>query len=222
MEVYYAIPTKEPAKARTCASMWHAMGYKVAFLMDHDADVAVGADLVITGKYVGYPAALRTLCLALHDIEVVVTGGDDILPDPRKMADEIAKEFLEYFPTTFGVMQPTGDRWILDKDGRAASERICGSPWMGREFRRRINGGTGPFWHEYFHFYCDEEMHDVCERLGVLWQRPDLTHYHDHWLRQQARKRHEYLLKAKADEMRAKALFNTRKAANFPGHEPLP
>jgi len=89
---------------------------------------------------------------------------------------------------TFGVMQPTGHRYGDDAMGRARwpdapayIDRICGSPWIGREFARRVNQGRGPWWPEYFHMHVDEELFNVAKGLGVLWQRRDLIHYHDHW-----------------------------------------
>ena len=126
-------------------------------------------------------------------------------------------------------MQPTGDRWMVHKDGTAASDRICGSPWMGREFIERINGGAGPFWPEYFHFFCDEEMKQVAEQLGILWQRRDLTQKHEHWQRPTNDRtvrldatRPAYLAKAHQNAGEAGKLFKERKAAGFPGSEALP
>ena len=95
--------------------------------------------------------------------------------------------FIRRFET-FGVMQATGDRWGENEpwaraqfpDAPAYIDRICGSPWIGREFARRMNQGKGPFWREYFHMFADEELQCVAQRLGVLWQRRDLTHHHEH------------------------------------------
>lgn len=134
---------------------------------------------------------------------------------------------------TFGVMQPTGDRWGENpKHHRpemrsAYIDRVCGSPWMGREFCRRINGGNGPLWSEYRHMYEDEELYDVAMKLGILWQRPDLIHYHEHWGRKPDATTDdmpEFLKAANSTEEwnKAKALYERRRAAGFPGHEPLP
>ena len=91
---------------------------------------------------------------------------------------------------------------------------------MGVEFCRRIYGGRGPFHEEYFHFFCDEELHEVADRLGILWHRSDLIHYHHHWGRE-GKPRPEYLHPARLNWNKAQTLFNERKAAGFPGHEPL-
>ena len=191
-------------------------------------------------------------------VEWIVTGGDDTDPDPNKRAEEIAAECSEYFAKlhsgikpgdsltvesltaaiygvrcrTFGVMQPTGDRWGENEDWARAKypdrpayiDRICGSPWMGREFCRRMYGGNGPMWPEYFHMFNDEELQCVAEKLGVLWQRRDLIQYHDHWGRDGfGAKAPEFLDRANSpanwDAM--KTIFETRKAAGFPGHEPI-
>lgn len=128
----------------------------------------------------------------------------------------------------FGVMQPTGDRWG-DAQG-AYIDRVAGSPWIGREFARRMYGGSGPYWPEYFHMGVDEELQAVATKLGVFWQRPDLTHYHAHWGRPRPGERMgqvdrmpAFLAEANSPEhwRKYKALFSKRQAAGFPGHEPI-
>lgn len=131
---------------------------------------------------------------------------------------------------TFGVMQPTGDRWGADEpwakamfpDAPAYIDRICGSPWIGREFARRMNQGKGPFWPEYFHMHADEELQCVAQRMGVLWQRPDLTHFHDHPRRDGISRTPDFAQEIySAPHWEAsKKLFESRKAADFPGSEP--
>lgn len=124
---------------------------------------------------------------------------------------------------TFGVMQPTGDPWS-DHMGRII-ERIAGSPFLGREWCLRANQGAGPLWPEYTHCYADEELQNVATRLGVFWQRPDLTHAHQNWARAtgDARDMPAFLTEANSPQHWAKygALFRARKAAGFPGSEPL-
>ncbi len=119
-------------------------------------------------------------------------------------------------------MQPTGDPWS-DTKGRII-ERIAGSPWIGREFCRRMNGGAGPLWQEYTHCFEDEELQCVAQKLGVFWQRPDLTHKHNHWMRKPNAKVPPHLAEATSPQHWAKfkALFEIRKRAGFPGHEPIP
>lgn len=187
--------------------------------------------------YPGYAAAVNALALeVLHlfsGCNWIVSAGDDTEPDATHTAQEIEQSIWPHFCEvnrqleqaatgrnlmktaennnrwdTFGVMQPTGDRWgdhrdthpyrpHYDASGRciqcghmkdhhrhsvgAYIDRVAGSPWMGREFCLRVNQGRGPLWPEYFHMGCDEELQAVATRLEVFWQRPDLTHLHKHW-----------------------------------------
>ncbi len=75
--------------------------------------------------------------------------------------------------------------------------------------------------------FVDEELQAVATKLGVLWQRPDLTQMHQH----EARKVRSYtsadipphLKKWAGPEhwKEAEAIFKGRRAADFPGSEPL-
>ncbi len=128
--------------------------------------------------------------------------------------------------STFGVMQPTGDRFA-----GGSIDRIAGSAWMGREWCLRINQGKGPLWPEYFHMFEDEELQNVATKLGVFWQRPDLIHKHMHFQRESdaidspavAKPVPPHLVYANSKENwdKMKAIFDWRKANGFPGHEPL-
>lgn len=158
---------------------------------------------------------------------------------------------------TWGVMQCTGDRWGESRNTHsfqkwpdhpykcvhcgqpegapphmhgAYIDRTCGSPWMGRSFCERINQGKGPLWPEYFHMGVDRELQEVATRLGILWQRPDLIHYHAHWGRKLEGKpgptsasMPTFLAEANSLEQwnKYEEIFNARKAAGFPGSEPL-
>lgn len=178
----------------------------------------------------------------------VVTGGDDTYPDPTKDADTIARECSAHFHNhmecmyppnkpkwawdlvfdqkrtdmtkspwaTFGVMQPTGDLYA-DR----SIERICGSPWMGREFCKRIYGGNGPLWPEFTHMFVDQHLQEVATKLGILWQRPDLTHHHEHFQRQgdyaRTREVPPHLVKWNTGRhwAESKAIFERLKAGGF-------
>lgn len=139
----------------------------------------------------------------------------------RSLSD---KQLTKIPCSTFGVMQPTGDRW-LDSKGQCAIDRICGSPWIGREFAKRINQGRGPLWPEYHHMFADEELQNVALKYGVLWQRRDLIHEHKHWARPRGYREDMPQWAAainSPEEWRAsQTLFSERKAAGFPGSEPL-
>ena len=129
----------------------------------------VDADyLRVTREYAGWGQSVNGLAAHVfaHDpaCDWIVGGGDDTEPDPTKLAEEIARECSLHFghdpddagdpepvESTFGVMQATGDRWGADEpwaraafpDAPAYIDRICGSPWIGREFARRMNQGAG-------------------------------------------------------------------------------
>jgi len=255
MSVWYCIPAKRPL-AESTLPMWKAAGYRVAVCVDEaESTIVCGSrspgsayvdyDLIESiMPYPGYACAVNALVRYVlaedPDCEWCCTGGDDVLPDPNHTPEEIARECSEHFGTvndvpnfersTFGVMQPTGDRYgdderHLGEFGSAYIDRVCGSPWMGREWCLRINQGRGPLWPEYYHMGEDEELQAIATRAGVLWQRPDLTHYHRHWARarRDAADMPEFLRRANDPEewRRYKELFAARQAAGFPGSEPL-
>jgi len=129
-------------------------------------------------------------------------------------------------------MQPTGDRWGEGQGGFADApiDRVADSPWISREFARRMYGGTGPYWHEYRHQFVDEELQNVALKLGVFWQRPDLTQRHNHWGRPRdgeimapSSRMPAFLAEANSAEhwRKYKGIFEARRAAGFPGHEPI-
>jgi len=204
VSVWFCIPSCRPAdEAEIALAKWRAQGYKIALFVD-PGHASPRADYVWEQAYPGYAKAVNYLVhkIMLEDEEAewFVTGGDDMWPDPNLTAEEIARQCSDCFRNlhiertgetfnvhpTFGVMQPTGDKWG-DRRGPYA-ERVCGSPWMGREFCRRIYSGRGPIWPEFEHMFEDEHLFEVAKKLGILWQRPDLTHHHDHW----GRKKNSY------------------------------
>jgi len=216
--VYFAIPSKRPAvEAEQCLSKWRAMGYKLALWRD-PGDEPIEADLIISQPYAGYHVAVNTLCREIMALDLeaafIVTGGDDMTPDPNKDPEDITAECLAHFRGSFGVMQPIGDGW-------GDPQRICGSPWMGREFCRRMYGGRGPFCEEYWHMWGDEEMHEICNARGILWNRGDISHYHHHWIREKKKQPHHLDFAVTCYEG-LMPLFRQRKRNNFPGHEPIP
>lgn len=227
MSVWLTIPSAKPVKdAQRCVDSWRAMGYKVALWRDQPDEVQ--ADIVAIGKYDGYAISCNRLIRYARekdaDARWFVCAGDDIFPETAKAADEIAAECELYFSGTFGVMQPTGDRWGEDPNQPnhtlrgAYIDRVCASAFIGAEFVDRTYGGRGPLHDGYFHMFVDEELHHVASKLGVLWQRRDLTHKHNHW--QRVRKpRPDYLEFATSPAHWAEAqdLFRSRQAAGFPG-----
>ena len=178
MSVWYCIPSKRPSgECGKLLQAWKDMGYKLMIHADSTAEAngkSPYADQLSIGPYLGYPRTVNGLIRAVMRQDPAaqwfVTGGDDIWPDPTYRAEDIALSCDEHFGGTFGVMQPTMDRWgEANNDsgkGGALIDHVAGSPWLGREFCRRMNGGQGPFWPEYFHMFDDAELQ---ASLALCW-----------------------------------------------------
>lgn len=188
--VWFAVPSARPVEeAAGCLLEWHRMGYKLAVWRDQrDAlsttlEAAGAGTVVLVGPYPGYAQAVNALAKDIiatdPDADWIVTAGDDTQPDLNHRSVDIAHECTAHFGGTFGVMQPTGDRWA---DG--SIDRIAGSPWMGREWCERGNRGAGPFHPQFEHMFGDQVLQETCQKLGIYWQRRDLIHLHKHWTRE--------------------------------------
>lgn len=229
MSVCVVFPTANAVRARRTIAAWHDMGYRAFIRAESNLDC--GADMAqVDPTYPGYWASCNSLIHHLlisdQEMRVVVVAADDIMPDAKHSADEIAGEFVRRFCDTYGVMQPTGDEWS-DSQGRVI-ERICGSPWIGRAFIEeaiRVYGGAaGPYAPGYYHFYGDEHLQRVAAALGILWQRPDLEQEHWHWsFRARVRHDADYSQRAAYQEEKSrvwwkadKALFERNAAVEFP------
>ncbi len=223
-DVWVCIPTACKEHVPSTIQKWRNQGYRLALLVDEatvDDDriyFREVPDLVIRSRvYPGVWRAWNALAKAVMAIgaDVAVLAGDDMDPDPNLAAQEIARQYLERFPSGWGIMQPTGDRQGDIIDGRWNSQRICGSPWIGREWVAKAYGGNGPVNGEYAAFYADEELQLVAERAKLLWQRNDLCQFHRHWSWGHLKRQdyHERNQKIWDTDM---ALFNVRKARGFP------
>ena len=235
MSVWICAPSARPvSEVEPWVALWQSKGYLVSLWRDPGAGIPENADEVQVAPYPGWAQAANALIASAfrwdRKCDWTVCAGDDTEPDACHTADEIAAQCTSYFGglslrehwkdmRTFGVMQPTGDRWA-DHLG-VIIERICGSPWLGREFCRRINQGEGPFWNGYRHNWADEELQNVAIKLGILWQRPDLIHLHNHTLRHPGGRLAPHQQGFARDYTTYKPLFKARQAAGFPGSEPL-
>lgn len=255
MSVWLTIPSaRPPAEAEKCLAKWRAQGYKIALWRDKpsvrdDAFLATTA-LLMHGEYPGYARAVNRLIAEVMKhypaAEWFVLGGDDTEPDMNHNAVTIAEQCQLHFGgprqkeyrglqevwvpgpgSTFGIMQPTGDRWA-----KGSIDKIAGSPWIGREFARRMYQGNGPLWPAYTRFFMDQELQDVAIQYGVFQQRPDLIHLHRHYMRRSDDLNaaafvtdippHLVHQEIKWDE--EKKIFLARKNARptpFPGSEPI-
>lgn len=225
MRAWYAFPAAPGLEheAEVCARRWKGCGYRVAVLTDGPVrpNLREPAMHVHVGEYAGWATAVSLLAKAVvaddfeRDVAAVVVGGHDQSPDDRFAADELAAQFAERFPDLFGVMQPTGD-------GFAGNGMAAVSPWLGAGWIRRAYGGNAPLWTGYRHFCPDSELWAVARLLGVYWERPDLSQYHDHWTRHAGATRPPHLAAAEGAKAQDRALFVARRDAGWPGHEPLP
>lgn len=232
--VWVTVPSKRPPEhLAKWAAAWRGQGYSIAVWRDSP----LGIDLSIADwwdgciPYPGYSVATNRLIQHVikdRGAQWCIIGGDDVYPDPDHTADEIAAQCEAHFGGTFGVLQCTGDRWGDDERSRdqygadrgAYIDRIAGSAWIGREFAQRVYQGRGPIWPEFWHMFGDEHLQCVAEKLGVFWQRRDLTQRHEHWARGDGRTRDdmpEFLSKANSPEhwQESKAIFERLKAGGF-------
>lgn len=215
-EVWFAIPSASVERCRDVLPKWREMGYKTAVLQNRErgeipADVTVWSD-----HYPGWPGSINILArdVVPRSAPIIVSGGDDMLPDPNVPARDIAAQFLERFPDTFGVMQPHGDDFL-------ETAQFCGSPWLGRAWCDRMYGGTGPMFQGYVHHGADDELFWVARCMGALWSRPDLSQYHDHFLREGEAPPQWWVEAVEKNDERDTLHFIARAAHFFPGHEPI-
>ena len=215
-EVWLCMPVVNEEMCNSHVPMWKDQGYKIALWQDNAYFDVPSADIVInpTKHYPGYANTVNFLVKNIipNDCGLVVFAGEDMLPDQNHKANEISDIFFDKFEDGYGVMQPIGD----DLPG---TERICGSPFVGKPFARNWNMGMGALWPGYNHYFADEELFTLTKSAGLLFQNPDLTHYHDHWTRTGVKPEHHKPLQRRWEH--DKALFHFRKEKGFPGCEPL-
>lgn len=247
MSVWLTVPSKRPpAEVEKWAQAWRAQGYLVALWLDDIDSPLVKSktiDYFLVGRYPGYAEATNSLMKEVMTKDPfanwLLVGGDDVYPEQNKRADEIAAECEGFFARcnggfapTLGIMQPTGDEFGADPNHRDPAmrgsyiSRTAGSAWIGREAAQRMYSGNGPLWHEYRHMFVDAELRDVGVKLGIYWERPDLTQIHQHWGRPlpgetmgQADRMPDFLAEANSPEhwRKFKALYEARRSAGFPG-----
>lgn len=217
-DVWLVLPVVDEETSLKHLPAWKDAGYKIAVLQDRIHFDLPFVDVIARpwNAYAGYAASVNFLIrhIVPSDVRLVVAAGEDMRPDPNHKPREIADRFFAHFPDGMGVLQPVGD----DLKG---TDRICGSPFIGRNFAAQWNHGLGAFWPGYNHYFADEELYEVTKASGTLVQDRELVHYHDHWTRrgQSSRRPHHDVLQLRWDH--DQALFRFRKAAGFPGHNTL-
>jgi len=215
-EVWFAIPSASVQRCRARLPAWRERGYRVAVLQNRERG-EIPADIVRwSDAYPGWSASINILCREVvpPSADIVVSGGDDMLPDPNHSAQELAEQFFDRFPDGFGVMQPHGDTFMN-------ARRYCGSPWLGRGWIARAYGGRGPMPPEYRHNWADNELYWVARCLGSLWSRPDLSQPHEHHTRLGETAPAWWRAEVEANDRRDLQTFLARCWQRFPGCEPL-
>jgi hypothetical protein len=211
--VWIAVPTVDPPHLCEWATAWRTLGFHVALLFDegHEVVHAPVADIAVWEPYRGWAAAVNSLASRVfwRGADIMVTGGDDIWPDPHWDAQRLAERFAAEFPDFDGVAQPSGGN-VHDTDTCCIAPLIgCG--WWARHYRAR-----GPFWPEYFHFWTDSELHDVAARDKRLALWPQVAWRHEHWfLRGTEPTPHLRIARSRNEQDRE--MYLARKAAAFPG-----
>ncbi len=215
-EVWFAIPSANPDKCRATLPAWRDMGYQVAILQNWER-ATIPADIVEwTDEYPGWGGSINHLVKRVvpKSATIIVSGGDDMLPDPNLTASEIAEQFYERFPDGFGVMQPHGDDW-------ADTVSYCGSPWFGRAFADTMYRGHGPMWPGYRHNWADLELYWVARGMNALWTRDDLTQRHEHFWRTGEERPAYWERNVGPNDKADVQLYISRMWQRFPGHEPV-
>lgn len=214
-EVWYAIPSASPERCCRTLPEWRRMGYKIAVLQNFERG-EIPADIVTwSDTYPGWPGSINQLCASIlpKSAAIVVSGGDDMLPDPNHTAQELAAQFMRKFPDGFGVMQPHGDDFL-------GARTFCGSPWLGRGWIQRAYAGNGPMPSQYRHNWADNELYWVARCLGALWERPDLSQRHEHFSRTGEAAPAYWTTNVARKDRDDVQTFIARAWQNFPGCEP--
>ncbi len=217
-EVWFAIPSASVERCRLRLPEWRDRGYKIAVLQNQERGDIPADVCVWSYTYPGWAESVNILCSKIvpQSAAIVVSGGDDMLPEPSKTAQELAGEYFERFPDGFGVMQPAGDGFMWGKN-------YCGSPWFARAFFESMYNGHGPMHGGYRHNWADYELYWVARCMGCLWMRDDVSQFHAHFTREGIEEETpEWWTKNVADADRKDCeLFLARKYRSFPGHEPV-
>lgn len=214
-EVWFAIPSASVDRCRENLPRWREMGYRIAILQNRERGDIPADKVVWSDDYPGWGESINILCRRIvpDTASIVVSGGDDMLPDPDKPAQQLAAEYFERFPDGMGVMQPAGDDFMW-------SRNYCGSPWFARPFFSTMYRGRGPMHGGYRHNWADYELYWVARCRNMLWMRQDATQYHAHFTRDGS-ERPDWWQSAVGDtDRRDCELFLSRKYRFFPGHEP--
>lgn len=241
MLVFVAWPTASVSRSNETAALWMAKGYKVAVATELPPTAIRGIKAsvppLLIRKWEGYYAAMNALAMDLvikFRADIVIAGGDMIMPPQEANANTIGSAFAAKFPNQgMGVMLPCGDPWKPEIGGGYAqqlgyerrmhatpvSSERCEGAWLGRRFILERGGGFNPGYHQYF---GDVELHDVSQKMGVLFKTPVIRQERIHWSRPGGPSIRDYQGK-NFDGMYEKdyALWRARRYKGYPGTQSL-
>jgi hypothetical protein len=218
------IPTALKGHVSEQLRKWVNKGYRIALFVDPGPvdleEIPVG--LLIMANYPGVWRAWNALAKAVMacGADVCVLAGDDMDPDPKLDAQDIAERYFSHFERGQGVYQPTGDNQGELIGGKWNSQRICGSPWVGREWCERAYLGKGPVDGRFWAFYADELMKEVAEQHDLLVQDDEVQQWHRHWSwPKNGLPKQPYHDRNQKEWFKDKEIFLASKAAGFPEAE---
>lgn len=217
-KVWLALPSANIQIAKKTFPKWKEKGYNIAVICPDkfSKDYLNITDKIVLeseiGGYKGWAKSVNYLSKKLEKYDILIAAGDDMYPDPNYESHELRLQFIRHFGGTFGVMQPYGDKF--GSLACPSCEQICGSAWLGKDFRNKINKGNGPIWEEYWHMWADTELYQVALKHNCLWIREDISQYHEHRIRG----KHNFRPTIPSGETnKGQKLYFHRKKNNFPG-----
>jgi hypothetical protein len=220
--IWLGIPSANIEIAKKTFPIWKDLQYKIAIICPDKlkSNYKGLVDILFTesetGGYKGWAKSVNFISNKLKNVNIIIAAGDDMYPDKNFTAYDLQNQFFEHFKGSFGVMQPYGDKY--GSMARPNCEQICGSAWLGKDFRNKINKGKGPLWEEYWHMWADTELYQVAIKYNCLWIRHDLNQYHEH----RRRGSHKFQPTIPSgNTKKSEIIYKDRKIKGFPGTDLL-
>lgn len=245
MLIFVAWPTANVALSNECAKVWMGAGYKVAVATDLPRTAIRGIKAsvppLMIKEWKGYYGAVNALAFELvkdFRADVVIAGSDMILPCTDLRPAALGTAFAQRFPNEgMGVMLPVADSWVPEQSGGMAHKGMgyarkmhatpisrdrCEGAWLGRRFIRESLAWGGPFHEGYTQYFGDCELHDVAEKMGLLFKLETVRQQRIHWSRSGGPPIRDYQAKAfDACYEKDYALWRARRYRGYPGSKPL-
>lgn len=204
LDAWLCIPTVD---GRGSHFAWKDLGFKVLAMAPQEPMKVDDFIQCEHADYKGHPWGIYTTMKRAFDngADICIIGSDDVWPTTDR--ETYLSHYLHRFPEYDGIMEPSG--------GKSEGERnlvIVG--FVGREFFRRYNGGMGVYDLSYNHFYSDQELAIVSNKLGKLYKNDYIKFDHRHWTKT-GENRPWYMGRWKALAPQDEANFDRRMADGF-------